>query len=68
MPESKIRENTRNLGYTLGIIAVAVIIGLLYILLAPILDLIIVIVLLAGIALTVLILIASVYYLFIEKK
>lgn len=68
MPESKFRENLRYLGYTIGVVAGIVVVSLLYWLLAPIMDIIMLIILLAGAAFFVLILIASIFYLFIAKE
>ena len=65
--ESKARETLRYLGYTFGVIAVAAVVGLLYIILAPIMELLQLLVWLAGAAFLVIFLIAAVFYLFIDK-
>lgn len=66
--ESKAKETFRYLGYTFGVVAVAVVVGLLYIILAPIMELLQLLVWLAGAAFFVIILLASVYYLFLKEK
>ena len=66
--EPKARETLRYLGYTFGVVAVAVVVGLLYFILAPIMELLQLLVWLAGAAFFVFFLIAAVFYLFIDKN
>lgn len=66
--ESKTRETLRYLGYTFGAVGGIIFIGLLYLFLAPLMELIIVLAFIAGIIFFILMAIASVYYLFIKKE
>jgi hypothetical protein len=67
MTEGKQRENLRYLGYTLGIVAAGTVALLMYLLLAPLLEILMLIALIAGTGLFILIAVASVFYLFISK-
>ena len=66
--ESKTRETLRYLGYTFGVIGGMILVGLLYLILAPLMELIMVLAWICGIIFFIAFLIASVYYLFIKKK
>ena len=66
--EPKARETLRYLGYTFGVVGGMILIGLLYLILAPLMDLIMVLAWIAGIIFFIVLAIASVYYLFIREK
>ena len=66
--ESKAKETLRYLGYTFGVVGGMILIGLLYVILAPIMELIMVLAWIVGILLFVVIIIASIFYLFIDKN
>ena len=66
--ESKARETLRYLGYTFGVVGGMILVGLIYIILAPLMDLIMVLAWICGIVFFIVLAIASVYYLFIKKK
>ena len=66
--ESKAKETLRSLGYTFGVVGGMILVGLLYAILAPLMDLIMVIVWIAGILGFLIFLIAAVFYLFIDKN
>ncbi len=66
--ESKARETLRYLGYTFGVVGGMILIGLLYMVLAPLMDLIMVLVFIAGILFFIIVAIAAVFYLFIDKN
>jgi len=63
--ESKARETLRYLGYTFGVVGGMILLGLLYLILAPLMDLIMVIIWIAGIIFFIMMAIAAIYYLFI---
>ena len=66
--ESKARETLRYLGYTFGVVGGMILVGLLYIILAPLMDLIMVLAFIAGIIIFLMVAIASIFYLFIDKN
>ena len=66
--ESKARETLRYLGYTFGVVGGMILVGLLYVILAPLMELIMVLVFIAGILGFLIFLIAAVFYLFIDKN
>ena len=66
--ESKTRETLRYLGYTFGVVGGMILAGLLYLILAPLMELIMVLAWIAGILLFVFFIIASIFYLFIDKN
>ena len=66
--ESKARETLRYLRYTFGVVGGMILIGLLYVILAPLMDLIMVLALIGGALLFIIIIIASIFYLFLDKN
>ena len=66
--ESKAKEALRYLGYTLAIIGGIILIGLLYLFLEPLMELIRILEIIAGIFMFILVAIVAVYYLFIDKN
>ena len=66
--ESKIPENLRYLGWTLGVFGGMILVGLLYLILAPLLDIIMLIISIGAIVFFIMFVIAAVFYLFIAKK
>ena len=66
--ESKARETLRYLGYTFGVIGGMILVGLLYMILAPLMDLIMVLAFIAGIIIFLAVAVAAVFYLFIDKN
>lgn len=67
MPESKAHETARYLGYTLGVVAAGAVALALYVLLAPILELVMLLAIIAGGAFFAILCVAAVFYLFIAK-
>jgi hypothetical protein len=65
--ESKLRENLRYIGYTIGVVAVGAVVLVLYIVLAAFLDIVFLVILLATAGFLVVLAVASIFYLFIEK-
>ena len=66
--ESKARETLRYLGYTFGVVGGMILAGLLYLVLAPLMDIIMVLAWIGGILFFIVMAIASIYYLFIARK
>lgn len=66
--ESKARETLRYLGYTFGVVGGMILVGLLYVILAPLMDLIMVLIFIAGIIVFLMVAVAAVFYLFIDKN
>ena len=66
--ESKARETLRYLGYTFGVVGGMILVGLLYVILVPLMDLIMVLVFIAGIIVFLMVAVAAVFYLFIDKN
>ena len=66
--ESKARETLRYLGYTFGVVGGMILVGFLYMILAPLMDLIMVLVFIVGILFFIMVAIAAVFYLFIDKN
>ena len=66
--ESKARETFRYLGYAFGVVGGMILVGLLYAILAPLMELIMVLAWIAVILGALVFLIAAVFYLFIDKN
>ena len=66
--ESKAKETLRYLGYTFGVVGGMILVGLLYMILAPLMDLIMVLAFIGGIIVFLMVAVAAVFYLFIDKN
>ena len=66
--ESKAKETLRYLGYTFGVVGGMILVGLLYVILAPLMDLIMVLAFIGGIIVFLMVAVAAVFYLFIDKN
>ena len=66
--ESKTKETLRYLGYTLAVIGGIILVSLLYLFLEPLMELIRVLELIAGIFMFILVVIVAIYYLFFDKN
>ena len=66
--ESKAKETLRYLGYTFGVVGGMILVGLLYMILAPLMDLIMVLAFIGGIIVCLMVAVAAVFYLFIDKN
>jgi hypothetical protein len=66
--ESKTRETLRYLGYTFGVVGGMILVGLLYLILAPFMNIIMLLTIIAGIVFFIVLALAAIFYLFIDRN